>query len=72
VLEERRDGAMVPRELFDSVQQEKRQLQEKMMLMLDELLHLRQQPAQGGTQPREEDRGNVRAFPGTRKGDSER
>ena len=64
VLEERRDGAMVPRELFDSMQQEKRQLQEKMMLMLDELLRLRQPP-----EPVEE-RGNVHPFPGSRKGDS--
>lgn len=62
VLQERRDEATVPRELFDQVQAEKRQLQEKMMLMLDELLRLRQQPAE-----EKEQRGNVRPFPGSRK-----
>ena len=62
VLQERRDEATVPRELFDQVQAEKRQLQEKMMLMLDELLRLRQQPAQ-----EKDPRGNVRPFPGSRK-----
>lgn len=62
-LEERGTSDKVPRELFDVMQAEKRQLQEKMMLMLDELLRLRQQPAQAT-----EERGpNVRPFPGTRK-----
>jgi hypothetical protein len=55
---------VVPRELFDQMQAEKRQLQEKMMLTLDELLRLRQQPASA----QEEERGpNVRSFPGNRK-----
>ena len=61
VLESRRDEATVPRELFDQMQAEKRQLQEKMMLMLDELLRLRQQPE------KEDPRGNLRPFPGSRK-----
>lgn len=62
VLEERSKSDAVPRELFDQVQAEKRQLQEKMMLMLDELLRLRQQPAQ-----KDDERGNLRPFPGGRK-----
>src|SRR5207245_3947107 len=62
-LEERNTSDRVPRELFDQVQAEKRQLQEKMMLMLDELLRLRQQPASS----EKEERGNVRPFPGSRQ-----
>jgi len=64
VLEERNASDRVPRELFDQVQAEKRQLQEKMMLMLDELLRLRQQPA---PQEKEVAGPNVRPFPGARK-----
>jgi len=48
---------------IDEVYAEFEQLQEKMMLMLDELLRLRQQP-----KPEPEERGaNVRPFPGSRK-----
>ena len=61
VLEDRSKSDAVPRELFDQVQAEKRQLQEKMMLMLDELLRLREQPASSP------EKSNVRSFPGGRK-----
>ena len=51
-------------ELFDQVQAEKRQLQEKMMLMLDELLRLRQQEPASSSSP---EKSNLRSFPGSRK-----
>jgi hypothetical protein len=54
---------MVPRELFDQVQEEKRQSQEKLMQMMEELLHQRAQPSHG---PRRAT--PIRPFPG-RKGE---
>ena len=65
-LEDRNAADRVPREPFDQVQAEKRQLQERMMLMLDELLRLRQQPAPA-PEPAESLGDNVRHFPGSRK-----
>jgi hypothetical protein len=64
LLEERNKSDAVPRELFDQAQAEKRQLQEKMMLMLDELPRLRKS---GPPEEKEEPGPNVRPFPGSRK-----
>jgi hypothetical protein len=65
-----RGGDAVPRGVYEALLAEKQelerrlwQLQEKMMLMLDELLRLRQQPGNG----EDVESSNVRPFPGSKK-----